>query len=315
MNKIFTAVVVIFLSSGLLQTANAQIYVDPGIGAVFKDNTGTMTPRLNMGIHNILFNRLGVYGTIEIARTPGAKLFKETDERDIAGGIFRVNDFLSVYGGAGMISNGLLSNGFKLKGVRKEAGVSFNIPDAHLNIDIGYSNSSGIAANIGYIIPFGKSSKKQPAPKQPAVVQPIEKAVTQAPVTEPKKPEPVVKQEPVKPEPAPVVKQEEPREAIVMNKVEPKPAPAKVEPAPDSENMTPGIYAVNGVFRYRRNAVEELSELKRNGFSSARIGYRASTGMYYIWLLYSTDDQQIKDYVWKSRESGKLKTVWLLRVN
>lgn len=296
--------------------ADAQMYIDPGFGAVFKDANGNMTPRLNMGVHNLLFNRLGVYGTLEIVRTPGAKLFKETDERDIAGGIVRINDFLSVYAGTGMVSNGLLSNGFKFKGVRKELGVEFNIPEANLNIDLGFSTSSGISANIGYIIPFGKASKKsstpvsKPAALQKPPVEPIQKAPV---VEEPKKPEPV--QKPIVRE---VEEEDEERPQVSENiaPIQPKPAPANVvAPSADSENMTPGIYAVNGVFRYRRNAVEELNILKKLGFPNARIGYRATSGLYYIWLMHSADDQVIKDYVWNTRESGRLKTVWLLRVN
>jgi len=297
--------------------ADAQMYIDPGFGAVFKDANGNMTPRLNMGVHNLLFNRVGVYGTLEIVRTPGAKLFKETDERDIAGGIVRINDFLSVYAGTGMVSNGLLSNGFSLKGVRKEAGVEFNIPEANLNIDLGFSTSSGISANIGYIIPFGKSSKKSSTPvsKSPIVQKPAVEPIQKAPVVEePKKPEPA--QQPIVREVEKVEEVTKEPEPETITPVQPKPAPANaVAPAADSENLTPGIYAVNGVFRYRRNAVDELNKMKKAGFTDARIGFKASSGLYYIWLLHSSDDQVIKDYVWKSRDSGRLKTVWLLRVN
>jgi len=312
MNKIVKAAVLLWLVFGLMKTSSAQVYFDPGIGVVFNDPSGLTTPRLNLGAHNLLFNRVGVFTTVEFPRASSEQLSVNPKVRDVIGGIVQVHNNFSVYAGTGVIKNGFLSNTAKVD-IRKEFGVQFTIPNTSVNIDLGYSSTYGISTNIGYVIPYVKKSKIQNQENQIEIKQ--NQIVKQVPIPGSKQAEVIVKSDPL---PKPVIRTNSlnpETESEVENKAESNSVKdAKANLGPDSENMTPGVYAVNGVFRYRRNAQIELNKLKNSGITQGRIGYRASTGMYYLWLLYSADEQEVKDYVTYNRDRGKLKTVWLLRV-
>ena len=47
-NIIFAALLFVFFSPAI-----SQVYIDPGIGAVFKDNTGNLSPRFNIGAQTL----------------------------------------------------------------------------------------------------------------------------------------------------------------------------------------------------------------------------------------------------------------------
>ena len=174
----------LFLSFVFL-SANAQVYIDPGIGRILKKNEGFTPYRINAGVHNLIARRLGFYATAEFGTTAATSNYF----RDIEGGIIRLSKVVSVYGGVGLFSKGIIENGLKIDGVRKEVGLDFLIKKLRLNIDVGYSVSRGIAANIGYVIEFKKKSESSrkardydiplaekvkqptpPAPQPPAVV-------------------------------------------------------------------------------------------------------------------------------------------------
>ena len=146
MKKVFlvTFSAILFASSSLL----AQIYIDPGIGAILKSPT---SPRLNMGIHRIFKDRIGIVGTLEFGRSQGGSVFK-SDERILMGPIYRLSPVFSVYASVGLISNGLFRDGFKPLGTRKEIGLDINIPNTNLNLDIGFSAGAGPSFNLGYVI-------------------------------------------------------------------------------------------------------------------------------------------------------------------
>ena len=122
-----------------------DMYIDPGVGLFFnKDFTAF---RANMGIHNLIAKRIGFYVTGEVANYNGVRY-----GRDIVGGNIRINKFLGVFGGLGIINQGLLGNEFKLSGVRKEAGVELSLLKNKLNVDLGISGS-GPSVTVGYMIP------------------------------------------------------------------------------------------------------------------------------------------------------------------
>jgi outer membrane protein OmpA-like peptidoglycan-associated protein len=174
MKKIFTAAVAFIAFS-----AFSQAYIDPGIGITLQKNDVYTPYRVNAGLHNIIGNRLGFYATAEFGTGAGsAKYF-----RDIEGGMIRLTKVVSLYGGVGLFSKGIIENGLKIDGVRKEVGLDFLIKKLHLNIDVGYSVSRGVTTNFGYVIPFKKKSEpgrkakdyniplaekvKQPTPPEP----------------------------------------------------------------------------------------------------------------------------------------------------
>lgn len=309
---------------------HAQVYIDPGVGAVIKDNTGSMTPRFNIGVHNLLFRRVGIYGTLEFPKSAGSELFKDSDARDIIGGMFRINNHLSLYGGAGVFSNGLIEKDFKLDGVRKEVGLQFNIPKARLSIDLGYSTTAGISTNLGFIIPIGKKSKEEKGsdPKKSNL-----SPDTQQIVSEDSKKEAIAAQPENKTEIKPKVADEVKRQETVKEVKEAEPVksgPVSVAASKSTatkgssttkdntnasgEELAPGNYAVNGVFKSFANAQNEVKLLAKDGFKDAKIGFIAAKNQYYVYLLFSNQEQVIKDFVLKNRENGKLSGVWLLRV-
>lgn len=312
MHKIIFVVILYLFSAPVF----SQIYIDPGFGAVFKDNTGNLSPRFNIGAHNLLFKRFGVYGTIEVVRVPDQKFISETDERDIVGGIIRVNDILSIYGGAGVFSNGIFANNFNLKVVRKEAGISVNIPKAKLNIDLGYSTSSGLSGNIGYVIPLSKSKvvKDNQTNRNPLTNKKNETVQQSAPkeILDPKSTIITINKDGIKSEgesgalSAPV---------DISQLQSPSSETDVFKSAPDLEYLKPGFYAINGVFRNRQNAQEEVIKIRRTGFPKAQVGFRSSTGLYYVWLMSSKNEQEIRNFVLENRKSRKLPGVWMMRID
>jgi hypothetical protein len=215
-----------------------------------------------------------------------------------------------------MFSNGLLSNGFSLTGVRKEAGISFNIPAARLNIDLGYSNTNKLSANVGFVIPFGKSLKNEKGAVQARTAPTSGDAAPQSqPVPETIKPDIAIAEGPEKNsvtnDPAEALS-----EPVDISQIQsPKPQTGTSQSSQDSENLIPGFYAINGVFRNRQHAVDELARMKGLGFDKSKIGYRPSTGLYYVWISYSKFEQEIKNFVLKNREGSKLMGVWMLRID
>ena len=143
------------LLSLILLNTKAQVYIDPGVGTILKQNEGFTPYRINAGLHNLIANRIGFYATAEFGNKSAAG---QGYFRDIEGGIIRLTKVVSVYGGVGLFSKGIIENGLKVDGVRKEVGLDFLIKKLHLNIDMGYSISRGATANVGYVIQFKKKS-------------------------------------------------------------------------------------------------------------------------------------------------------------
>lgn len=148
----------LFRTSGLF----SQVFIDPGAGVVWNKADGVSRPMVNIGVHNLILKRFGLYGTLELPSPTGDNPLPLRNQRDVGGGIIRLNDFISFFGGVGVFSDGILSNGLRLQEVRKEAGLMFNIPAARLNLDVGYSNTAGFSFLAGFIIPLKKSKIQKP---------------------------------------------------------------------------------------------------------------------------------------------------------
>lgn len=309
-NYVFLAVFWLALITGI-RTGCAQVFIDPGIGIVAHTATGFTVPRLNIGFHNIIANRVGVYTTLEYAKPKN----QPTYFRDIFGSILRINEVVSVIGGVGVFSNGVLNNEFRLERVRKEIGFDINLAKVNLNIDVIYSNTTGMGANIGYTIPLRKKSK-QYKPLQyfeegtdesnlyassltiPADQLDNSDSVTtgEVQIVEAKSDEPV---------------QTDDADLKIKEEVYQGPGPSGA----DGEKLPPGIYAVDGAFLNYKNAVRHAEHLRNHGFIGAHVGFYEAVNTYYIYLKYSTDDQVIKDFISNVRETDMLKSCWLLRVH
>lgn len=152
MKKIFTAIAVLlaFLSF-------SQVYIDPGMGILLTKTEGFTPYRVNAGLHNVIANRLGFYATAEFGKSASVN---SSYFRDIEGGILRLSKVVSVYGGIGFFSNGVIENGLKISGIRKEVGLDILLKKINLNVDVGYSISRGFTTNLGYVISFKKSGFK-----------------------------------------------------------------------------------------------------------------------------------------------------------
>lgn len=131
----------------ILFQATSQNFYEPGLGIVRKSG-GSFVPRINFAAHELVAGRIGLYGTFELGS-------KTSGVQDIFGAMFRINTHISVYGGAGVLRNGLLAEKFRVSGVRKEMGVSVNIPRTRWNADLGFSFHS-VSFNVGYLIPTRK---------------------------------------------------------------------------------------------------------------------------------------------------------------
>jgi hypothetical protein len=147
------------ISFSLTIELKAQPFIDPGIGFLYGKPGSAI--RLNAGINNILLHRFGAYATIEYALTPESKF----PVRDIFGGSLRLTQNISVFGGVGVFKNGILSRQY-FKSARKEIGISKRFPALNIDVDFGYSFTTGQSINVGYIIPVRSAYFKPHGPPQ-----------------------------------------------------------------------------------------------------------------------------------------------------
>ena len=129
-----------------------DVYFDPGFGLYFNrfktetSQEGFTAVRANLGVHNLIAKRLGFYVTAEYSPSiPNGK-----HVREIVGGNIRINNTFSVFGGMGILKEGVLGNDFKK--TRKEIGLEITMLQDKLNVDLGISGS-GPSVTVGYIIP------------------------------------------------------------------------------------------------------------------------------------------------------------------
>ena len=128
-----------------VQAGQAQVYFDPGFGFNIKDGT----PRINVGAHNVLLDRIGFFYTVEFGKNSDGT----RNNKDIAGGIIRITDRFSLFAGVGLLKQGFFAEN-PLKGnYRKQLGVDINIPEIRTNVDFGYSVAGGLTFNAGYTFP------------------------------------------------------------------------------------------------------------------------------------------------------------------
>lgn len=325
MQRLQVCLVFSFLIFGISRIS-AQVFIDPGVGVVWRKSGGSPRPLVNMGVHNLIFNRFGFYGTVELSARNGDNGPFQM-QRDVVGGIVRLNSFISFFGGAGVFSDGLIARGFKPQEVRKEAGLMFNIPKAHLNLDLGYSNTAGFSFLAGIIIPFKKAEIKNPVREHTMPVLPAEpvakvfenrlpgpKKSDSLQIVSPPSEQPKVESKPVSDQVQ--ITQEEIRSRVIEN---PEPV---VEPVvqvkaklPDGiEVFTSGFYAVNGVYRLQNFALASLDDLHTKGFTASGISIEKATGLYYVWVLKSDKNEIVKDFVLKNRTRESLGGLWVLRV-
>ena len=309
-NYVILAVLWLALITGF-RTTFAQVFIDPGIGVVANTASGFTAPRLNIGFHNIIANRVGLYTTLEYAKPKN----QPTYFRDIFGSILRINEVVSIVGGVGVFSNGVINNEFRLERVRKEIGFDINLTKINLNIDLIYSNTSGLGANIGYTIPLRKKSK-QYKPLQYFEEGTDESNLYASSITIPA--EQLENSDSVNTGEVQVVDvktdaaaQTDSTESDTKEEKYLGPGPAGI----DGEKLPPGIYAVDGAFLHYKNAVKHAEHLRNHGFIGAHVGFYEAVNTYYIYLKYATDDQVIKDFIANVRETEMLKSCWLLRVH
>ena len=309
-NYLYITVILLALITGS-NSALSQVFIDPGAGLIVHHSSGFTAPRLNIGFHNILANRVGLYTTIEYAKPKN----QPTYFRDIFGSILRINEVVSVVGGVGVFSNGVINNEFRLDRVRKEIGFDINLAKVNLNIDVIYSNSAGIGVNLGYTIPLRKKSKKY-KPLQYFEEGADESNLYASSITIPA--DQLDNSDSINNSEVEVVelKTDEPEqpgaaEAEVKEEIYFGPAPQGV----DGEKLPSGIYAVDGAFLNYKNAIKHAEVLRNHGFLGAHVGFYEAVNTYYIYLKYATNDQVIKDFIANVRETEMLKSCWLLRVH
>jgi outer membrane protein OmpA-like peptidoglycan-associated protein len=133
--------------------------IEPGLGYVFKTQEGFGAVRARIDLRNVLINnRLGFYYTLEQnSNTPSGKYV-----RDLAGISYSFNKSFAVHAGTGLWAQGIITDGIRWGGLRKEIGVTYRIPQFPMSISLGYSTWARATATFGYSIPV---NIKRIAPK------------------------------------------------------------------------------------------------------------------------------------------------------
>lgn len=102
---------------------------------------------------------IGVYYTTEICCVFSSKYTKPVRQdllRDLAGISLRFFDRVSVYAGAGFFRQGIFSD-LAFKDIRKEVGVSLQIPKHNLTVGTSYGIVKKLSLNVGYFVPIKKT--------------------------------------------------------------------------------------------------------------------------------------------------------------
>jgi outer membrane protein OmpA-like peptidoglycan-associated protein len=157
LTKIASSLLALYV--GIMATATAQSNepvkyspaIEPGLGYVFKTQSGFGAVRARIDIRNVVFkNRMGFYYTLEQnSSTPFGKYV-----RDLAGISYSINKSFSVHAGAGLWAQGVINDGIRWGGLRKEVGVTYRLPQFPMTIVMGYSFWAGPTATFGYSIPL-----------------------------------------------------------------------------------------------------------------------------------------------------------------
>lgn len=129
--------------------------IEPGLGYVFKTRSDHDAIRLRLDVRSVAFkNRMGFYYTLEQnSNTPFGKYV-----RDIAGISYNLNKNFSVHAGAGLWAQGIITDGIRFWGLRKEMGVTYRVENFPLTIVMGYSWWAGPTATFGYSFPINVKS-------------------------------------------------------------------------------------------------------------------------------------------------------------
>jgi len=145
----------IFMVLGLAHAALAQApSIVPSLGLVFKHQENFAAPRLQVNANNVIKERVGFYYTLEYR---GGIQFIEDNTtyyfRDLLGTHIAINENFGVNLGVGMFRKGLL--GKREDGrLRKELGISYQLSEYPVVVQIGYSTWVGPTFNVGYSIPL-----------------------------------------------------------------------------------------------------------------------------------------------------------------
>lgn len=150
MNKFYLVFsVLVLVNSGLFAQ---EAYLDPSLGLSFNTfETETTSEkftaiRAGLGIHNVVAKRVGFYTALEYSPS----LVRSV--RGTLGTNIRISNLISVFGGWGLIDEGVIGNSLKNQNLRKEAGVELSLMKDKLNVDLGLS-STGPVFTVGYKIP------------------------------------------------------------------------------------------------------------------------------------------------------------------
>lgn len=144
---------------------NYSPVIEPALGYVFKTESGFGAVRARVDIRNVAIkNKMGFYFTLE---QNSNTLFGKY-VRDLAGVSYNINRSFSVHAGAGLWSNGIITEGVRWTGLRKEIGVTYRIPQYPVTVILGYSKWAGPTASFGYSIPV---DMKRILPKSRTVVK------------------------------------------------------------------------------------------------------------------------------------------------
>lgn len=132
--------------------------IEPGIGYVYKTGNDHNAMRFRLDIRNVVFkNRMGFYYTFEQKSRTAVGKYK----RDIAGINYSLNKNFAVHAGAGLLSEGIITDGIRFWGLRKEIGVTYRVDHFPLTIIMGYSWAIGPTTTIGYSIPVEIDKSKR----------------------------------------------------------------------------------------------------------------------------------------------------------
>jgi len=163
---------IIFASILLLGTiisseTKAQLQFENTFGLLVNDPSGISVGRGTVALNNLIpvgdkkenkFN-IGVYYTTELCCVFTSKYTKPVRQdllRDLAGISLRFFDRVSVYAGAGFFRQGIFSD-LAFKDIRKEVGVSLQIPKHNLTVGTSYGIVKKLSLNVGYFVPIKKT--------------------------------------------------------------------------------------------------------------------------------------------------------------
>jgi hypothetical protein len=166
--KAFLLTAMLFFALLISITSKAQLQFENTYGLLVNDPSGISVLRGTVGLNNLIpvaenkenkFN-IGVYYTTEICCVFSSKYTKPVRQdllRDIAGLSLRFFKNVSLFAGMGLFRQGVLSK-TPYGSMRKELGVSFQIPKHNLTLSSSYGTTKKLSLNVGYHVPLRKST-------------------------------------------------------------------------------------------------------------------------------------------------------------